>query len=394
MDKEQVKNEAKKTAKAIGRTGKEVGKKSLEASGKALENLGEGLSKVLSRRETYKDLLHNSTIDDLYARGNEVNPTGIKYKGVMSLVISFFLAWIIGNFFPTLATIIFAVGIYLWWKSPKKQLQRYGNRLITQSSRHLAGLPDSELLLEALIELMSDLESEGLSGRHTATSSSFKQIQFEVDEETGLVFIHFEQEGKVRNVKLTNWNQPEFQLCYVIPHKFDELSDVHLVLHSRFAVSLTHYAKQDWDEFTGYILQDEDIARAFPQVRKKLEERDNYLKAQEEEELLRQQSREDSDWLLEMVVLLTDKDIGDWAIGRVEKLNKNKDKWNMSIYNPEAYMTGNSRYMKLRMKLRNHAEYKDVKKLESTLERALLSDVTISPISSDKGSVHLMLINQ
>src|SRR5699024_9629593 len=76
----------------------------------------------------------------------------------------------------------------------------------------------------------------------------------------------------------------------------------------------------------------------------------------------------------------------------IEEIMNKKDDWNMSVYDPKHHMTGNDKYAKMRLKLRNNAQYKDVKKLESTLERALNCDVTISPISSDKGSVMLLLL--
>src|SRR5699024_1795550 len=131
---------------------------------------------------------------------------------------------------------------------------------------------DRNAMLLSLVQLMKDLEAVGLSGRHTADSSGFKRISF--DKLGDITVIHFEQEGKVKNIKLTNWNQSEIQMCYVIPQMYDSLSDAHLVLHSKFTVSLSYYALQDWNGFTEYVLQNEAIARSFPQIRKLFEEQD------------------------------------------------------------------------------------------------------------------------
>jgi len=245
-------------------------------------------------------------------------------------------------------------------------------------------------MLLSLVQLMKDLEAVGLSGKHTADSSGFKRISF--DKLGDITVIHFEQEGKVKNIKLTNWNQSEFQMCYVIPQIYDSLSDAHLVLHSKFTVSLSHYATQDWDGFTEFVLQDEDIARAFPQVRKKFEEQDKIQKQNEEIAEQAMREVEMQKYLKGILEIIEERKINTRVGFNIEEIMDKKDEWNMSVYDPKNYLSGNDKYAKMRLKLRNNAQYKDVKKLESTLERALNCDVTISPISSDKGSVTMLLL--
>src|SRR5699024_1160019 len=98
------------------------------------------------------------------------------------------------------------------------------------------------------------------------------------------------------------------------------------------------------------------------------------------------------EYLKGILEIIQEKKINKRVGFNIEEIMNKKDEWNMSVYDPKNHLSGNEKYAKMRLKLRNNAQYKDVKKLESTLERALNCDVTISPISSDKGSVMMLLL--
>lgn len=369
-------------------------KVALDKSQKRLKSAGDSLKETLSNmhetRVTYKKILDWSTREDLYARGNEVNPPSIKFASLKWILIGVIYFFVVRHI-SVLATVVGLVLFFLmFWFTPRKAVKMNCNRLIASSIDKLDHTVDRNHILMSLVQLMKDLETNNLSGKHTADRSGFKRIQFDTDGD--ITLIHFEQEGKVNNLKLTNWNQPEFQMCYVVPQMFDSISDAHLVLHSKFTVSLSHYALQDWDGFTEYVLQNEAIARSFPQIRKKYEEQDE-IKRQEEEFIKQQQQEiEMEDFLKPVVKKVKEEGINEKVGFNIEEIMNKKDEWNVSVYDPEKHLTGNQKYAKMRLKLRNNAQYKDIKKLESTLERALNCDVTISPISSDKGSVMLLLL--
>jgi len=379
MDKEKVRKMMYKTLD-----------KSKELSKSFFESFSETVSKLYKTRQTYKQIIDWSTQEDLYARGNEVNPPLLKFKSLKWVLVGFLFYLVANMFSKTLLVIGLALIFLAFWNTPRSIVKTHCNRILAASLDKIDDDVDRNAMLLSLVQLMKDLEAVGLSGRHTADSSGFKRIEF--DKFGDITVIHFEQEGKIKNVKLTNWNQSEFQVCYVIPQIHDSLSDAHLVLHSKFTVSLSHYATQDWEGFANYILEDEKIARAFPQVRKKYEEQDEIKKQNEEIAEQAMKAVEMQEYLKGILEIIQEKKINKRVGFNIEEIMNKKDEWNMSVYDPKNHLSGNEKYAKMRLKLRNNAQYKDVKKLESTLERALNCDVTISPISSDKGSVMMLLL--
>src|SRR5699024_8342908 len=206
-------------------------------------------------RESYKKIIRLSIQDDLYARGNEVNSVFLRFKSIKWVFVGFLYYLLLSLFSLSIVTVsITLVGLtiifVLFWDTPQSLVKTHCNRILGMSVKKLENEINGNEMLLSLVQLMKDLEAVGLSGKHTADSSGFKRISF--DKLGDITVIHFEQEGKVKNIKLTNWNQSEFQMCYVIPQIYDSLSDAHLVLHSKFTVSLSHYATQDWDGFTEF----------------------------------------------------------------------------------------------------------------------------------------------
>src|SRR5699024_6488277 len=141
------------------------------------------------------------------------------------------------------------------------------------------------------------------------------------------------------------------------------ISEAHLVLHSKFTVSLSHYALQDWDGFTEYVLQNEAIAGSFPQIRKKYEEQDE-IKRQEEEFIKQQQQEvEMEDFLKPVVKKVKEEGINEKVCFNIEEIMNKRDEWHVSVSEPGHPLTGNQKYATMRLKLRNNAQYKDTKKL-------------------------------
>src|SRR5699024_11479580 len=78
-----------------------------------------------------------------------------------------------------LATVVGLVLFFLmFWLTPRKAVKMNCNRLIASSIDKLDHTVDRNHILMSLVQLMKDLETNNLSGKHTADRSDFKRIKF------------------------------------------------------------------------------------------------------------------------------------------------------------------------------------------------------------------------